>query len=140
MYGGKTHITWVDLALEQICSLTPNLNNSLTPPFMALPPQSGGQVLKTRGMNSCRTSRQPFPGLVVPLCVGCSSSVSPESNQHTKGTIPARRNSSSSCYSLFAFQQKHRMADHRTLKLLKWSFRGDAIGATEGVATLDVFS
>src|SRR5260370_3307200 len=41
---------------------------------------------------------------------------------------------------LFPFQHKQRMADRRTLKLLKGRVRGDAIGANEGVAVLDFFS
>src|SRR6266581_7076675 len=40
--------------------------------------------------------------------------------------------------SLFAFQQKQRMADHRTLKLLKGRVRSDLIVARKGVATLDI--
>src|SRR5436305_15075001 len=40
---------------------------------------------------------------------------------------------------LFAFQHKERMAEHRTLKLLKRRVHGDAKGASEGVAAPGFF-
>src|SRR6266446_3681344 len=42
--------------------------------------------------------------------------------------------------ALFPFQHKHRMGEHRTLKLLQGRVCGDAIVASEGVAALDIFS
>ena len=54
-----------------------------------------------KGFHSFPAFRRVMRTDVVPLCVGCSLERLKTSNEHTKGTIPAIRNSSSSCYSLY---------------------------------------